>query len=87
MGSHRPTPPIQEDRAPALMLSRTTRLRYLPHLIHAAYVAMDKSVVERVNWQLLARALKSFTSHYKRGPTIIGVTRRMEDSETSPGSS
>ena len=65
---------MQEDRAPALMLSRTTRLRYLPRSTHATYVAKDKGVVGRVNWQLLARALKSFTGHYKRGPTMIGFT-------------
>ena len=56
------------------MLSRTTRLRYLPRAMHAAYVAKDKGVVGRVNWQFLPRALKSFTGHYKSGPTTIGFT-------------
>jgi hypothetical protein len=45
------------------MLSRAMRLRYLPHVMHAAYVAKDKGVVGRVNWQFLPRALKSFTGH------------------------
>jgi len=56
------------------------RLRYLPHSMHVAYMAKDKILVGRVNWQLLAHALKSFTGHYKGGPTAIGVRRRTEDS-------
>ena len=48
-GKRRPPPSIQEDQAPVLMLSPTTRLRYLPHLVHAAYVAKDKGVVGGVN--------------------------------------
>ena len=68
------------------MLSRTTRLHYLPHLMHATYVVKDKGVVGRVNWQLLAHVLKSFTGHYKSGPTAIGVTRRAGEPETDLGS-
>jgi hypothetical protein len=74
-GNRCPPPPIYEGQAPALTLSHTTRLHYLPHSMHVAYVAKDKSVVGRVNWQLLTHALKSFTGHYKDGPTEIGVTR------------
>ena len=85
-GDCRPPPPIQEDRAPALMLSRTTRLHYLPHSMHAAYVAKDKGVVGRVNWQFLPRALKSFTGHYWSGPTTIGFTPRAGKPETGPKS-
>jgi hypothetical protein len=85
-GDHRPPPPIHEDQAPALTLPRTTRLRYLPRSMHAAYVAGDKGVVGRVNWQLLARALKSFMGHYKSGPTTVGVTRWAEEPGTDPSS-
>ena len=74
-GDRRPLPPIQVDRALALTLSHATCLRYLPRAMHATYVPQDKSVVGRVNWQFLPRALKSFTGHYKGGPTAIGVTR------------
>ena len=42
---HRPPLPIQNDRALALMLSRATRLRYLPRAMHAAYVAKDKGAL------------------------------------------
>ena len=56
------------------MLSLATRLRYLPHVMHATYMAEDKGVVGRVNWQFLPRALKSFTGHYKSGPTTVGFT-------------
>jgi hypothetical protein len=77
-----PSPPIQEDRALALMLSCTMRLRYLPRAMHAAYVAKDKGMVGRVNWQFLPRALKSFTGHCKDGPTTIGYTRHTGKTET-----
>ena len=86
MGDRRPPPPIQEDRAPALMLLHTTRLCYLPRAMYAAYVAEDKGVVGRVNWQLLPRALKSFMGHYKSGPTKIGFTRHVGKPETGPSS-
>ena len=76
MGGHPPPPPTQEGQALALMLCRTTHLRYLPHAMHAACVAEDKGVVGRVNWQFLPRALKSFTGHYKNDPTVVGFTRR-----------
>ena len=56
------------------MLSRTTHLRYLPRVMHAAYMAKDKGVVGRVNWQFLPRALKSFTGHYKERP-VAGYPR------------
>ena len=78
----RPPPPIHEDQTPALMLSRTKHLRYLAHSMHAAYVAKDKGVVGRVNWQFLPRALKSFTGHYWSGPTTIGFTRCAEKPES-----
>ena len=67
MGDRRPPPPIQDDQALTLMLSRATQLRYLPRVMHAAYVAKDKGVVGRVNWQFLPRVLKSFTGHYWSG--------------------
>ena len=69
-----------------MTLSCATRLRYLPRAMHAAYVSEDKGVVGRVNWRLLPRALKSFTSHYKNGPTTIGFTRHAEKPKTGPGS-
>ena len=72
MGIHHPPSPIQDNWALALMLSHATRLRYLPRMMHAAYVAKDKGVVGRVNWRFLPRVLKSFTGHYKSGPTTIG---------------
>jgi hypothetical protein len=50
-------------------------------------VAEDKGTVGRVNWQLPARALKSFTGHYKNGPTTIGVAQRAGKPETDPSSS
>ena len=67
VGDRRPPPLIQEDQAPALMLSCTTRHHYLPHSMHVAYVAKDKGVVGRVNWQFVPRVLKSFTGHYWSG--------------------
>ena len=85
MGNHHPPPPTQEGRAPALTLSCTTRLRYLPHSMHVAYVAKDKSVLGRVNWQLLTRPLKSFTRRYKGGPTAVGITRHAGESEADLG--
>ena len=69
------------------MLSHATRLRYLPRAMHAAYMAKDKGVVGRVNWQLLIRALKPFAGHYKSGTTMIGITRAMEEPKTGRGSS
>ena len=68
------------------MLSHTMRLHYLPHLMHAAYVAKDKGMVGRVNWRFLPRALKSFMGHYWSDPTTIGFRRRMGKPETGPGS-
>ena len=68
-----------------IMLFHATRLHYLPRAMHATYVAKDKGVVGRVNWQLLAHALKSFTGHYKSGPTTIGVTRRAGEPQTDMG--
>ena len=53
--------------------------------MHAAYVARDKGVVGRVNWQLLTHVLNSFTGHYKDGPTKIGVTQRNGKPETNLG--
>ena len=64
------------------MLSHATRLRYLPRAMHAAYVAKDKGMVGRVNWQFLLPALKSFMGHYQGGPTTTGFTRHAEKSET-----
>ena len=49
MVNHHPPPPILDDRALTLMLSRATRLHYLPCAMHATYVAKDKRVVGRVN--------------------------------------
>ena len=45
IGGHHPPSPIQNDRALALTLSSATRLRYLPHAMHAAYVAKDKGAL------------------------------------------
>ena len=81
VGNRRPPPPIQEDRDPALVIFRTTHLHYLPHSMHAAYIASDKDVVGRVNWQLPACALKSLTGHYKDDPTKIGVRDMRENLE------
>ena len=86
MSGHRPPLPIRDDRAPALMHSHATRLRYLPRAMHEAYVAKDKGVVGIVNWKFLPRALKSFTGHYQGGPITIGFTRCAEKSETDPRS-
>ena len=74
--------PIQGGPTPSKMFSRSTRLRYPPRAMHAAYVAKDKGVVGRVNWQFLPRALKSFTGHYWSGPTTIGFTRRVGKPES-----
>ena len=83
---HCPPPPIQDDQALALMLSHGTRLRYLPRAMHAAYVAKDKGVAGRVNWQFLPRASKSFMGHFWSGPTTIGFTQRTGKPETGPES-
>ena len=69
------------------MLSWTTRLHYLPRVMPAAYMAKDKGVVGRVDWQLLTHSLKSFTGHYKDGPTEIGVMRCTGEAETGLDSS
>ena len=66
------------------MLSHATRLCYLPCTMHATYMAKDKGVVGRVNWQFLPRALKSFTGHYWSGPTTIGFTQHAGKTETGP---
>ena len=42
---HRPPPIVQGSWALAIKLSHATRLRYLPSVMHAAYVAKDKDVV------------------------------------------
>ena len=75
-------PPLEPRRRPLAgksgdPISRTPthamRLHYLPHAMHAAYVAEDKGVVGRVNWQFLFRVLKSFMGHYWSAPPLLAL--------------